>query len=47
MSYHKARPDDNPEPGDRCKDCGFPITWLGPSQYDWAHVPVMAEADPL
>jgi hypothetical protein len=34
---HPARPDDDPEPGDRCKDCGRPITWLGPSQFDWEH----------
>lgn len=35
---HAARPDDDPEPGDRCKDCGDEITWLGPSHYDWEHV---------
>jgi hypothetical protein len=35
---HAARPDDLPEPGDRCKDCGQSITWIGPSQYDWEHV---------
>jgi hypothetical protein len=35
---HLARPDDNPEPGDRCKDCGDPVTWIGPTQYDWEHV---------
>ena len=35
---HDARPDDDPEPGDRCKDCGAPITWNGPSQTDWSHV---------
>ncbi|TDC92373.1 hypothetical protein E1161_13455 [Saccharopolyspora aridisoli] len=29
------RPDDMPDKGDRCKDCGRPITWLGPSMYDW------------
>ena len=34
---HKARPDDDPEPGDRCKDCGKDITWLGPSYNDWEH----------
>lgn len=34
---HPARPDDDPEPGDRCKDCGEPITWLGPSMTDWEH----------
>lgn len=26
----RHRPDDMPEPGDRCKDCGFAITWVGP-----------------
>lgn len=35
---HEARPDDDPEPGDRCKDCGEPITWTGPSPYSWLHV---------
>lgn len=35
---HDARPDDDPEPGDRCKDCGEDITWTGPSHLDWLHV---------
>lgn len=35
---HPARPDDLPEPGDRCKDCGEDITWRGPSHTDWLHV---------
>jgi hypothetical protein len=36
---HPARPDDDPEPGDRCKDCGEDITWIGPSvAHDWMHV---------
>jgi len=35
---HDARPSDDPEPGNRCKDCGDDITWMGPSQYDWMHV---------
>lgn len=35
---HDARPDDDPEPGDRCKDCGDPITWRGPALTDWHHV---------
>jgi hypothetical protein len=35
---HTARPDDDPEPGDRCKTCGAPITWMGPSHTDWLHV---------
>ena len=35
---HDARPDDLPELGDRCKDCGDEIVWQGPSQYDWLHV---------
>lgn len=34
---HEARPDDDPEPGDRCKDCGETITWMGPSDRDWLH----------
>lgn len=34
---HRARPDDDPEPGDRCKDCGGDITWLGPGSADWEH----------
>lgn len=35
---HKARPDDSNEPGDWCKDCGQPVSWIGPSQYDWVHI---------
>lgn len=27
------RPDDDPEPGDRCKDCGVRLTWIGGN--DW------------
>jgi hypothetical protein len=34
---HLARPDDSPEPGDHCKDCGRDITWTGPGSYDWVH----------
>jgi hypothetical protein len=35
---HQARPDDDPEPGDRCKVCGEFITWIGPSPTsDWLH----------
>ena len=35
---HPARPDDLPEPGDRCKDCGAAITWIGPDPAsDWGH----------
>jgi hypothetical protein len=34
---HAARPDDLPDEGDRCKDCGREITWIGPSDYDWEH----------
>lgn len=35
---HAARPDDLPEPGDRCKDCGAAITWIGPDPAsDWGH----------
>lgn len=29
------RPDDEPEPGDRCKDCGRFLTWVGPTHLDW------------
>lgn len=29
------RPDDLPDPGDRCKYCGKEITWVGPGDYDW------------
>lgn len=32
---HDRGADDLPEPGDRCKDCGVPITWIGPGPYDW------------
>lgn len=35
---HYARPDDDPTPGDRCKDCGQPVTWVGPSHTDWEHI---------
>jgi hypothetical protein len=35
---HGARPDDDPEPGDRCKDCGDDVTWVGPDARDWLHV---------
>lgn len=36
---HDARPDDSPGPGDRCKECGDDITWVGPSPLiDWVHV---------
>ncbi len=31
----RHRPDDDPTPGDRCKDCGRELTWRGPSQTDW------------
>lgn len=35
---HEIRPDDLPEEGDRCKECGKPITWIGPSTVtDWEH----------
>lgn len=34
---HEARPDDNPEPGDRCKVCGETVTWMGPGPADWLH----------
>lgn len=35
---HRPRPDDDPTPGNRCKDCGRDITWLGPGMLDWEHV---------
>jgi hypothetical protein len=35
---HRARPDDDPEPGDRCKDCGKDVTWIGPTHADWRHL---------
>ena len=35
---HDPVPDDLPEPGNRCRECGEDITWMGPSQYDWMHV---------
>ena len=34
---HEPRPDDDPESGDRCKDCGEDVTWEGPSDRDWLH----------
>lgn len=34
---HEARPDDDNEPGDRCKDCGEDITWHGTNP-EWMHV---------
>lgn len=39
---HDARPDDDNEPGDRCKDCGRDVTWVGPSHTDWQHAVVDA-----
>lgn len=35
VDHCQHRPDDLPEPGDRCKDCGIAITWTGPGPYDW------------
>lgn len=35
---HEARPDDDNEAGDRCKDCGQKVTWIGPGLNDWEHV---------
>lgn len=29
------RPDDSPDKGDRCKDCGCALTWVGPGMGDW------------
>ncbi len=48
MTYdHDARPSDDAEPGDHCKDCGEDITWMGPNgaesisdpgfYVDWLH----------
>jgi hypothetical protein len=44
----RHRPDDDPTPGDRCKDCGNTLTWRGPGPNDWDVVepePV-ADAEP-
>lgn len=30
-----TRADDLPEPGDRCKDCGIGLVWVGPGMNDW------------
>lgn len=35
---HEARPDDLPEPGERCKECGAPIVWMGSGHDTWLHV---------
>lgn len=35
---HDARPSDDADPGDRCKECGEDITWMGPADRDWLHV---------
>lgn len=44
---HDVIPDDDPEPGDRCKRCGDPITWIGPSLIsDWQHVKYEAQEAP-
>lgn len=37
-SDHSARPSDGNGPGDRCKDCGIHIVWVGPSASDWMHL---------
>jgi hypothetical protein len=38
VAEHDIVPDDDPEPGNRCKTCGKDITWIGPSTvYDWEH----------
>jgi hypothetical protein len=31
---HDARPSDDAEPGDHCKDCGEVIIWMGPQAVD-------------
>ncbi|GAA1940303.1 hypothetical protein GCM10009754_04320 [Amycolatopsis minnesotensis] len=35
LDDHTHRPDNVPEPGDRCKDCGAEIVWTGPGMHDW------------
>lgn len=35
---HQARPDDMPDEPTHCKDCGQPVTWYGPTPYDWRHM---------
>lgn len=47
MRAHKARPDDDPTPGDRCKDCGGEITWTGPLASDWDHIVDAVIVDPV
>jgi hypothetical protein len=39
VERHTARPCDCPESEcpSCCKDCGDPITWMGPSHLDWEH----------
>lgn len=39
VTHCEHRPDDLPEPGDRCKYCGIKLTWVGPSPItDWEPV---------
>lgn len=35
---HDCGTDSQPEPGDRCKLCGVPVTWIGPGDYDYEAV---------
>lgn len=43
---HEARPDDDAEPGDRCRTCGANVFWAGPGQYDWLHMDDPANGGP-
>lgn len=43
----KHRPDDDPTPGDRCKDCGRELTWRGPGPNDWDVVEPEPEPEPI
>lgn len=40
------RPDDLPEEGNRCKDCGQRITWMAPGIYDWESCEEVDRAKP-
>lgn len=37
IQLHQARPSDMPGAGERCKDCGMGVTWIGPGDGDWGH----------
>lgn len=39
VEYHDARPTDDPDDTATCRDCGRPVTWVGPNvETDWWHV---------